>query len=60
MKTLILSQFVGPMIRHGLTVVGGYLLAEGVADQAAVDAITGGAVALVGVGMSFWDKKSRI
>tara|TARA_Y100001001_G_scaffold31345_1_gene26081 strand:+ start:2600 stop:2782 length:183 start_codon:yes stop_codon:yes gene_type:complete len=60
MKTLILSQFVGPMIRHGLTVVGGYLLAEGVADQAAVDAITGGAVALAGVGMSFWDKKSRI
>lgn len=59
MKTLILSQFVGPMIRHGLTVAGGYLLAEGVADQAAVDAITGGAVALFGVGMSFWDKKKR-
>ena len=59
MKTLILTQFVGPVIRHGLTVAGGYLMAEGIADQTAVDAITGGGVALVGVVLSLWDKKNR-
>ena len=43
-----------------VAVAGGYLLAEGGAEQAAVDAITGGAGALAGVVLSFWDKKSRI
>ena len=59
MKALILSQFVGPMVRHGMTVLGGYLMAEGVADQIAVDAIAGGGVALVGVALSFYEKKIR-
>lgn len=60
MKALILKQFIGPMVRHGMTVLGGYLMAEGLADQIAVDAIAGGGVALVGVALSVFEKKTRI
>ena len=59
MKTLILTQFVGPVIRHGLTVAGGYLMAEGWADENTVAQITGGMTAAGGVALSVLEKKIR-
>ncbi len=53
------GRLVGIALRHGLTVLGGYLLAEGYADAAQIDAITGGALAVSGVVMSIWEKNTR-
>lgn len=60
MKYIILSQFVGPMIRHGATVLGGYLLADGIADEATVQQIVGGVTAAAGLGLSYLEKKIRL
>lgn len=59
MKYLILSQFAGPMIRHGATVLGGYLVAEGIADADTAQQIVGGLTAAAGVGLSYLEKMIR-
>ncbi|MEY8798939.1 hypothetical protein AB9K35_01225 [Leisingera sp. XS_AS12] len=59
MKYLIISKFIGPMIRHGATVVGGYLVAEGIADEATAQQIVGGLTAAGGVGLSYLEKMIR-
>ncbi|NVK16703.1 MAG: hypothetical protein HWE35_21230 [Rhodobacteraceae bacterium] len=59
MKYLILSQFAGPMIRHGATVLGGYLVAEGIADADTAQQIVGGLTAAGGVGLSYLEKLLR-
>lgn len=63
MKSLILTQMlrpmVGPMIRHGATVLGGYLMAQGYADESTVAQITGGLTAAGGVALSLLEKKIR-
>ena len=58
-KTLLINQFAGPLIRHGATILGGWLIASGYADDATVQQITGGLVALGGVGLSFVEKAAR-
>ena len=52
MKTLKLSkeQVLG-IVRHGLTFVGGILIAKGLVDEGFVTEITGGVITLVG---SIW------
>ena len=63
MKTLIITQMlrpiIGPLIRHGATILGGYLMAEGWADENTVAQITGGMTAAGGVALSVLEKKIR-
>jgi len=58
-KTMILGRIAGPMIRHGATILGGWLIASGMADEATTQQITGGLVALGGVALSFAEKSLR-
>ena len=41
------------LFRHGLTMLGGYLVHKGVVDSAAVDAASAG-LAQVGAGIGMW------
>lgn len=43
-------------IRHGMTVIGGYMVASGYADETTWQTITGGAVAAGGLALSFGEK----
>ena len=55
-----LFQTVGlPLIRHVLTAGGGALVAGGYIDASQAQAGTGAILALVGIGLSLWDKRSR-
>ena len=58
-KTLLLGKLAGPLIRHAATVAGGWLLASGYADAVAVEAVSGGLIALGGIGLSIIEKKLR-
>jgi len=53
-STLILS-----LIRHALTFLGGYLVAKGIVDEATMIEITGAVITIIGVVMSFIEKRSR-
>jgi hypothetical protein len=57
LQSLIFNRVVGPMVRHGATALGGWLAANGYADGAAIEAITGGAVAAGGLLVSFAEKR---
>lgn len=46
------EQLLG-LIRHALTVAGGYVIAQGVADEATVAAVVGAVMTLIGVAWSF-------
>lgn len=52
------QQIALGMIRHALTLAGGYLVARGV-DGAAVDAMIGGLTAAAGLIWSALEKRSR-
>lgn len=58
-KTLLLGSFAGPMVRHGATVLGGWLIASGHADETTAQQITGGVVAAAGLALSWLDKELR-
>lgn len=48
------------LIRHGLTLIGGWLLARGVfEDPATVEAFVGAVLTLVGIAWSIWRKYRR-
>jgi hypothetical protein len=49
--------FVGLVLRHLLTAIGGALVAQGYAEPGVVEEIAGGAIALVGVIASYFNKK---
>lgn len=51
-KTMVLA-----LIRHLMTFGGGFLVTRGVLDAGTVEAVSGAVLTLVGVGLSFWDKK---
>jgi hypothetical protein len=53
-------DFVLSLARHALTAVGAILMQRGYADAATVEAIIGGVLAVVGLGMSYKDKKARV
>lgn len=45
------------LIRHALTVLGGWLLSKGVLDDASmVEELAGALVTLLGIGWSIWHK----
>lgn len=50
------EQILG-LIRHTLTVIGGYYIAKGVVDADEVEQIVGGLISIIGVGWSYWVKK---
>lgn len=51
-------QIAASLVRHFMTTMGGVLIAKGYADDASVQALTGGAVALVGVFAGLGNKVS--
>lgn len=57
---LLISKLAGSVIRHGMTALGGVLLAGGYADAGAVEAITGGGIALAGVILSLMEKSAKL
>jgi hypothetical protein len=52
-------NFAGSMFRHGITTVSGGVVANGLATGDEVQAIGGGLAALVGLVMSWSEKKKR-
>lgn len=46
------EEALGKAVRHGMTTAGGALMAQGLADASDVTALTGGAVALMGIVLS--------
>jgi hypothetical protein len=51
------STIIAALVRHILTGLAGVFAAKYAVDGATMDAIIGGATALVGVVWSVWDKK---
>ena len=54
------SAYWESLIRHALSAVGGFLVAQGLTDKATVEAIIGGAVALAALGWSLFHKKAIV
>lgn len=59
LKSLLLSQIANSVIRHVMTALGGYLMAQGLADEGTVSEISGGVIAASGVFLSWAEKQSR-
>jgi len=53
------SAIVAATARHLLTAIGGAYAMKYDVDGASLDAIVGGASALIGVVWSLWDKRQR-
>jgi hypothetical protein len=47
------------VLRHLLTVFGGFFVARGYVDADALHTAVGAATTLAGVGWSVWDKRAR-
>jgi hypothetical protein len=45
------------VVRHGLTTIGGAMVANGYLDAAAAETVTGAGIALAGVAWSIWEKR---
>jgi hypothetical protein len=54
------KEFVLSLIRHALTAAGSVLVAKGYVDSGTFEAIVGGLLALVGLGLSWQDKAKRV
>lgn len=48
----MVQMLLGLALRHGLTLLGGYLLNKGHLDPTAVDSIVGGISTVAGLGLS--------
>lgn len=46
------EQWLGKLVRHGITTAGGGLIMKGLTDGAGVDTLAGGGAVLVGVLLS--------
>jgi hypothetical protein len=59
MNTILLQRWAFSLVRHGLTMGAGYLIAQGylTQDPKQEDLIAGLATALVGIGWSFYEKR---
>lgn len=55
-KAVFASQIAALAARHAMTAAGAWVMQEGIADAQTVEAISGGAVALVGL---FWSVKEK-
>lgn len=59
MKGILFDKLAGPIIRHVATSIGAVMVANGWADEATASEITGGLIALAGLGLSWWEKVER-
>jgi hypothetical protein len=57
---ILISKIIGSVIRQTAAAAGGWMLANGVADAATVEAITGGAVAAGAVALSLAEKRFKV
>lgn len=55
-----IMTFVLALVRHGLTLLGGVVTANGHADSATWETIAGGVLAAIGVVWSLLDKKKLL
>lgn len=63
---LFLGDYLGSIVRHAMTLVGGFLIAKGLATETAVnqampelvELVIGIVTAAIGQGLSFANKKS--
>jgi hypothetical protein len=51
---------VAGIIRHVVTIAGGYFVSRGLIDESALITIAGGAAALAGVLWSVYSKRSKV
>jgi hypothetical protein len=51
------KELLFPLIRHGLTVGAGYLVAKGALDEGSANEVVGAVMALAGVGWSLLEKR---
>lgn len=56
---MIYTKIAGLLTRHAMTVLGGWLIAEGYTDEATMQTISGGMIAATGVAMSLLEKQLR-
>lgn len=54
------KDFILSVLRHVLTSAGAVMVAKGYVDSGTFEAIVGGVLALVGLGLSFQDKAKRV
>jgi len=50
---------LGLFLRHALTIAGGYATGTGIVSESEFQTGTGAIIALVGIGLSIWEKKRR-
>ncbi len=56
---MTLSIIIAALLRHILTVIGGSAIATGAIDQDMITTGAGAISALIGLGWSFYEKKTR-
>lgn len=54
-----MKQIIAGMVRHGLTTLGGALVAGGYMDSSSTSAFVGGGMVLAGVAWSWWQKRGQ-
>jgi len=54
---MVTQDFIFSMVRHFLTLGGGWLVARGIADAGTVETLVGGVMAAVAVGWSWYTHK---
>jgi len=52
-------EIITSLVRHLLTLAGGYFVSKGLVDQVSSEAIIGGVVAAIGVGWSIVNKVKK-
>lgn len=55
-----LLTFILALVRHGLTAVGATVVANGYADSAAWEMVSGGVIAAISIAWSMMDKKKLL
>lgn len=55
-----MMTFVLALVRHGLTIVGGWVTNNGYSDSATWEMVAGGVIAAIGIIWSIVDKQKRL
>lgn len=55
----LMMMILGPLVRHGLTTAGGWLVGQGVIDKSDTAAFVGGGMVVAGVVWSWWQKHGQ-
>ncbi len=56
----MIQALLGLLLRHGLTLLSGYLVARGIADSSVAAEIVGGISAAAGLGLSALNKVTAV